>query len=136
MPIDLQINHDTRRVTETFTGDVTPQELRQAQAAIADGDAWQYATLALCEALTSLPTTPNVRTTVAFVSRIGAERGARGPLAIVTGANDAFFGMARMYATLSDEAQGPIRIFRTRPEAEAWLAAGAPDPADPTTPDR
>lgn len=123
-------------MTETFTGDVTPQELRQAQAAIADGDAWRYATLALCEALTSLPTTPSVRTTVAFVSRIGAERGARGPLAIVTGANDAFFGMARMYATLSEDLQGPIRIFRGRAEAEAWLAAGPTTPDDNTMPGR
>jgi hypothetical protein len=69
---------------------------------------------------TSLPESQDMRIVAYEISRV-RERVAFGTCAVVA-CRDALFGMLRMFQVFTEEVFGESRVFRSLPEAEAWLA--------------
>jgi hypothetical protein len=65
----------------------------------------------------------------ATIERLAAERRIRiypnNFRSAIVAPNSLHYGLARMFQTLSNNPQIDMRIFKTRAEAEAWLAAQA-----------
>lgn len=128
MPLTFDRDDVRRRIVLTGTGVVTGKDVIAAIDRQAAEGLWQYSVLYETTAVTADPSADELRQIVMHTTDLIEERGPRGPVALVAPA-DAIFGMGRMYEALADERVITYRVFRTRAEAELWLAAArAPRP--------
>jgi hypothetical protein len=120
MPTEYILDHARRRLT-IVARDPTglPETLAWLKRQAADG-AWAYATLNDLRLVTFNPSTEDLQRLLRQVATLSVAHGLRGPVAIVA-TQPALFGMARMYAALSDQAAGPIEVFYEIADAEHWL---------------
>src|ERR1700688_583726 len=121
MPIQYVLDHARRRLTiigrdPAGVPDVLGWLARQA----ADG-AWAYGTLDDLRLVSLNPTTADVQRILDQVKTLSATHGRRGPVAVVA-TEPVLFGMARVYAALSDMAAGDVGVFYEIAAAEQWLA--------------
>jgi hypothetical protein len=124
-PIQYVLDHGRRRLTiigrdPAGVMDVLGWLARQA----ADG-AWAYATLDDLRLVTFNPTTADVQRILDQVTTLSATHGRRGPVAVVA-TQPVLFGMARVYAALSDLAAGDVGVFYEIATAEQWLGEQKP----------
>jgi hypothetical protein len=80
--------------------------------------AWAYGALVDLRLVAWNPTTEEIRRILRWVVTLSVLRGPRGPVAVVA-TQPVLFGMAHMYAALSDQA---VEAFYELAEAERWLA--------------
>jgi len=83
------------------------------------GGAWTYGVLHDARQITWIPTKSEVRRLVSHVETISRTHGPTGPVAFIT-ANEALFGMMRMYSLLGQEV-ALIEVYRDLVHAEQWL---------------
>jgi hypothetical protein len=79
--------------------------------------AWAYSTLVDLRLVVWNPTTEEIRRILHRIVTLSVTHGPRGPVAVVA-TQPALFGMAHMYAALSDQA---VEAFYDFAEAERWL---------------
>jgi hypothetical protein len=120
MLIEYVLDHARQRLTiiardPASVPDVLAWLARQA----ADG-AWAYASLDDLRLITLSPTTADVQRILDQVTTLSATHGRRGPVAVVA-THPVLFGMARVYAALSDMAAGDVGVFYEVAKAEQWL---------------
>lgn len=125
MPFDHSIELERRRVTAVVTGRVAKEDFFTYQRAV-----WSRPEVAGFDELVDMTGAEQIEDATADAMRelaaLSAEMDSDHPrrLAIVAPA-DLFFGLGRMYETYR-EIEGPTAretaVFRTRAEAEAWLA--------------
>lgn len=127
MPIATEVDHARGLVVARYTGAIALADLIESQNADAVSGRWQYRTLILCEEVTGIPSVADLRQVVRHASEVRKHCGKRGPVAIVAGSNDVVFGMARMYASLTDQDHRAIQAFRNAADASQWLADLAGD---------
>jgi hypothetical protein len=128
MPIEYILDHVRQRLTILGRDPVgVPDVLAWLERQAADG-AWAYRTLVDLRLLTWNPTTEELRRIFHRIGTLSARHGSRGPEAVVA-THPVLFGMAHMYAALSDQAAGPVEAFYDLAEAERWLAEQQAPPA-------
>ena len=125
MLIEYVLDHARRRLSiiardPAGVPDVLGWLARQA----ADG-AWAYASLDDLRLITLNPTTADVQRILDQVTTLSATHGRRGPVAVVA-TQPVLFGMARVYAALSDMAAGDVGVFYEIAKAEKWLGEQKP----------
>jgi hypothetical protein len=89
-------------------------------------EAASYAELVDCTGATTNITGDEIRELAQERERVDRRQRRPGPVAIVA-QTDVFFGMFRMFDTLTEQIR-PIRVFRDVAEAERWLGAAAEAP--------
>ena len=77
-------------------------------------------------AQTSLPETPQITAVASALERLGAVAD-WGAWAIVA-ADDALYGMLRMFQVFAEDHVRELQVFRERSEAESWLRAQRAEP--------
>jgi len=126
MPIDYQIDRARRLILTRAWGTLTDGDILSLKAKLLsdpefDPDMPELSDVSAIEQLEV--TAAGVRAMVAHDSQNAARRsGFR--LALVVPADEAF-GMARMYQMMGDRQDHTVGVFRSRAEAEVWLANGA-----------
>ncbi len=125
MPIESTIDHERRLVTARGSGTLTHEDVFAYQH-----DVWSRADVAGYDELVDLseidridsPSTAEVRN-LATLSASMDSKGSRSRLAIVA-RDDFAFALGRMYETyrgLDPRSTKEVRVFRTVPEAVAYL---------------
>lgn len=118
MPISYTIDEAGKRIFTRCEGVVTYAELRAHMNAEIDITAASYCEIFDCaDAVTNI-TPLDIRELVGERKKVARLR-PPAPVAVVT-ANDKFFALFRMFDMLTEDIR-PMRVFRTRDEAEAWL---------------
>ena len=119
MPIRYVIDRDRKRLLTHAEGLVTFQELSEHLDAEERDRGLGLPELFDARGATTNVTTQQVRT---LVSRAAAtlRRIPLGPTAIVA-TDDLVFGMARMYAILTEDAGARVEVFRDVESASRWL---------------
>jgi hypothetical protein len=127
MSVTVIVDHDQRRVFARCTGVVTCADMeRHLQIEERPGEI-TYSGLMDCR---GCETNMSVAEARSLAFRIHTRRSGlnRGPTAIVAD-GDVMYGMARLFATLTDVAGdgagAPIGVFRDIHDAEQWLAQGS-----------
>jgi hypothetical protein len=128
MPVTVTIDHTRRRVLVRCTGVVTYAGVEgHVRMEERDGGIAHTGLIDLRGCETSMSVN-EVRSLAHRIQSQGWRRN-RGPAAIVAN-NDVMYGMARLFATLSDVtgdgARSPIEVFRDIEDAEQWLSAYEP----------
>lgn len=122
MSITYRIDTAQNIVWTTATGVLTDADLLAHKRNLINDPAFKPGSRELSDvrAVERLEVTPNGISQ--FVARDKADSAKLGDhkLAIVASA-DVVYGMARMYQTLSNEEVQHVMVFRTIPEARAWL---------------
>ena len=126
MPIEIDVHHSQCLVRMTARPPVTRLDVVRALEQQAALGAWRYATLGDYREAQWIPEAPDIHAFVTLTDKLERQYGTRGPVALVTGQNDAVFGMSRMYGLLADLRDAVIRGFRTEEDALAWLGSVSP----------
>jgi hypothetical protein len=119
MVVIQEVDHDRREMHATAEGPIAMQDIREHLTAEHRAKGLAYRELIEASGATAEFSPADVRTTVDLL-RGYAGHGALGPTAIIVG-NDCAYGMMRMLAILLADVSA-LQPFRTRREAEAWLA--------------
>jgi hypothetical protein len=120
VPIEYVLDRARQRLTIIARDPIgVPDVLAWLERQAADG-AWAYSTLDDFRLVTWNVATEDVRCMVDQMARLSAVHGHRGPVAIVA-TQSALFGMARMYASLVNQAAELVEVFYRLAEAERWL---------------
>jgi hypothetical protein len=128
MPIEYVLDRARQRLTivgRDPVGELDVVEWLERQAV--DG-AWAYGALVDLRLVAWNPTTAEIRRILRWVVTLSVLRGPRGPVAVVA-TQPALFGMAHMYAALSDQTAGRVEAFYELAAAERWLAEQLAPPA-------
>jgi hypothetical protein len=128
MPIKLTISHPTQLVIAVAEGDVARADVDDYLSAVNSAGALPYRKIFDVSAMS--PTALSAADIQSFAARVRdyTKTYALGPIAIVV-ANDANFDLARQFG-VEAEAARPLRVFRDREAARAWLDRLAPLPPD------
>jgi hypothetical protein len=126
MPIHSRIDEAHRRLYTRAEGLVTFAEMRAHVRMDLSPDAATYGELIDCSGATTDVSGDEIRQLARERQRVDAQQRRPGPVAIVA-TDNVFFGMLRMYDTLTDRVR-PIRVFRDSREAEQWLDKLADSP--------
>jgi hypothetical protein len=121
MLIEYVLDHARQRLSIIARDPAGVAEVLDWLARQAADGAWAYASLDDLRPITLNPTTADVQRILDQVTTLSATHGRRGPVAVVA-TDPALFGMARVYAALSDMAAGEIGVFYEIARAEQWLA--------------
>jgi hypothetical protein len=120
MGITYTLDRDRRRMFTRAEGPLTITDLldhlRVEELDRAEG----YAELFDARGATTDVRADDVRRLVERTRELQAAGKVVGPTAIVAD-NDVVFGMARMYAILSEFVQAPVEVYREVPPALEWL---------------
>lgn len=116
-------DHERRWLITRMTGQITLEEVRRHLQQEREEGYQGWPELIDATGATATFSPEEVRDLVRFVRSFSAGR-PPGPTAILA-TDDYTFGMARMLEALI-EGVAPVRVFRSLPEAEAWLAAAQP----------
>jgi hypothetical protein len=125
MPYSISIDHGQKRVAVVAhdpVGLADAFEFMDRQ--VAEG-AWAYTLLHDARSISWIPSVAEVRRLVFRIQTIARTHGPRGPVAFIT-ANEALFGMARMYSVLGQDVALTVEVFRDPLQAERWLEAQFP----------
>jgi hypothetical protein len=121
MSIDYIVDRPRHRLTIIGRDPVgEPDVVEWLERQAVDG-AWAYNTMVDLRPVTWSPSTEEIRRILRQIKTLSATHGQRGPVAIVA-TQPVLFGMAHMYAALSDQAAGHVEAFYEIAEAERWLA--------------
>ena len=122
MPIDVERDDRTKRITATGRGTFSPDEVITVLRDLRETNAWDYAVVLDLRFMTGEPAIRDL-TSILQISQDqrGGSQDTRGLLAIVA-TNPALYGMACAYAALA-KPPGRVSVFRDRPEAELWIAS-------------
>jgi len=126
MPVIHAVDHERREMYSTAEGPITIDDIRKHLTEKHRDKGLAYRELIEASRATVTFSPADVRTMVEVLRAYGQE-GALGPTAIVVG-NDLAYGMLRMLAILL-EGVCELQPFRTRQEAERWLAEVSPSPS-------
>jgi hypothetical protein len=128
VPIHHSIDGDRALVRTVGTGEVTFAEVAAHFEALAAElrDDIAYDVLLDLSQCTSLPTAVQLREIAGTLGRFGGRR--RFQRGAMVAANDALFGMTRMFEVFAEEQFLATRAFRSAAEAERWLASVLPAP--------
>jgi hypothetical protein len=124
MPIRVSASTELGFVLVVFEGVVTLEEFEQYVAPLTEQPSYALMKLTLIDmSAAAKGDTPSE--TVRLQARRAAENvdariDAGSKMALVA-TNPEFFGLSRMYQTLRSDSPVEIEIFRSKPEAEAWL---------------
>ena len=119
MPVTQAVDHQRREMHATAEGPITMDDIRKHLAQERRDQGLAYRELIEASGATAAFSASDVRTTVGNLRAYGQE-GELGPTAIVVG-NAVAYGMLRMLAILLEDVCA-LQPFRTRQEAEEWLA--------------
>jgi hypothetical protein len=120
MPYSINVDHVRRRVVVVSHDPVgLADALQLLDRFVAEG-VWTYSLLHDARAITWIPSVPDIRRLLSHIEAITRTRGPRGPVALIT-ANDALFGMTRMYSVLGQDIALTVEVFRDPLQAERWL---------------
>jgi hypothetical protein len=123
MPIKADIVENGQRINFTCSGEFTAQEIINAKRSLmADTETARKVTtflVSLVEVSAFEVDASEIRT-LAEVDRRLSQLIPRAAVAVVA-PNDHDYGMARMWETITDIPGWTRHVFRTLPEAEAWL---------------
>jgi hypothetical protein len=122
VPITLAVAPGRPLLIATAVGDLSLVELTAFIKTGRTGDHRDWPLLFDAALATTHITAGQVRSLAVAVGSTVRLEGTRAPVAIVAGHDDVF-GVMRMYQTLCEgEGFNDIGVFRTRDEAETWLA--------------
>jgi hypothetical protein len=128
MPIEYVLDRARQRLTIVGRDPIgEPDVVEWLERQAVDG-AWAYGALVDLRLVAWNPTTEEIRRILRWVVTLSVLRGPRGPVAVVA-TQPALFGMAHMYAALSDQIAGRVEAFYKLAEAERWLAEQLAPPA-------
>lgn len=127
MPLTVQVDYDRRLVYMTGTDPLVCDDVMAVLYEQPATGTWPYDALWDLSQCSFAPSAADVNTLVSVVDVLSFRHGPRGRTAIVTGDDNLAFGMARMFALLSESRRVFVQAFRTEPQALAWLAI----PIDP-----
>jgi hypothetical protein len=119
MAVTQEVDHDLCEVHTTADGPIRMDDIRKHLTEEHRDKGLAYREFIEASGATAEFSPADVRRTVGLL-RAYAQQGALGPTAIVVG-NDCAYGMMRMLAILLEDVCA-LQPFRTRPEAEEWLA--------------
>jgi hypothetical protein len=122
MPITVFADDARRRLVAAATGKLTLSELQTFIRTERAGDrrTWPLI-LDLADASASISASDIEAVANTVGDRLRVE-GPRAPVALIA-ADDLRFGLGRMYQTFCEQhGVDTVRVFRTRAQAEAWLA--------------
>jgi hypothetical protein len=120
MDFTISRDDDRRRVDVKVTGTITPTDaFRLADVVLAD-DPPGFTRLLDLEDVDVQLSGADVRSLAATAS------GRRAVTIAVVAANNAAYGLARMFAILTEGTRVRVGVFRQRDEAERWLDLQAP----------
>jgi hypothetical protein len=119
VPVRHAVDHERREMRTMADGPITMDDIRRHLTQEHRDKGLAYRELIEASGVTVEFSSSDVRTMVEILRAYGQE-GVLGPTAIVVG-NDLAYGMVRMLAILL-EGVCSLQPFRTRQEAEQWLA--------------
>jgi len=120
MPYSIDVDHVRRRVVVVSHDPVgLADALQLLDRFVAEG-VWTYSLLHDARAITWIPSVTDIRRLLSHIEAITRTTGSRGPVALIT-ANDALFGMTRMYSVLGQDIALTVEVFREPLQAERWL---------------
>lgn len=125
MPVTYAVDHQRGEMHTTAEGPITLDDIRKHLTQEHRDKGLAFRELIEASRATAAFSPADVRTTVGILREYGGE-GGLGPTAIVVG-NDLAYGMIRMLAILL-EGVCELQPFRTRREAEQWLANASATP--------
>ena len=125
MPVTHEVNHERREMHTMADGPITMDDIRKHLTREHRDKGLAYRELIEASRATAAFSSSDVRTTAEILRAYGQE-GVLGSTAIVVG-NDLAYGMIRMLAILL-EGVCELQPFRTRKEAERWLAGASASP--------
>lgn len=128
MPIKLTISHITQLVIAVVEGDIERADFDGYLSALNSAKAISYRKIFDASAASAHALSVEDIQALAARARDYAKIHAVGPFAIVV-ANDENLELARLFGVETDTAR-PLRIFRDRDAARAWLDRLAPLPPD------
>jgi len=126
MTVEYQIDRSIRRITTRVFAEVTIEEVLGHFDELSADPCYDPGLDVLLDLVDykTLPEADNIRSAAGRV--IAAPSSLRfGRLAVVV-ASDGFFGMLRMFHTLSESVFSDAQIFRDRDQALQWLAEPRP----------
>jgi len=118
----MSIDRPRKRIEVIAWGPVGMEDALELIARQAAEGAWPYALLHDARQITWIPSSSEIRRLVSYIETMTRVHGPRGPVAFIT-ANDALFGMTRMFSMLGEGASFMSEVFRDPTEAEQWLNA-------------
>ena len=118
MPIHYTIDEARKRIYTRCEGMVTYTELRAHINTDLDAAAASYDEIFDCGDAKTNVTALDIRSLVGERQKV-AQRQAPAPVAVVA-TNNKFFGLLRMFDMLTEDIR-PMRVFRSKIEAEQWL---------------
>ena len=125
MPVTYVVDHERREMYTTADGPIALDDIRKHLTGEHRDKGLPYRELIEASRATVVFSPSDVRTMVEILRAYGRE-GVLGPTAIVVG-NALAYGMIRMLAILL-EGVCALQPFRTRQEAEQWLADASASP--------
>jgi deoxyhypusine synthase len=125
VPVTHSMDHERHEMYTMADGQITMDDIRRHLTQEHGDKGLAYRELIEASRATVAFSASDVRTTVEVLRRYGRE-GVLGPTAIVVG-NDLAYGMMRMLAILL-EGVCELQPFRTRQEADQWLAGASATP--------
>ena len=125
MPVKQEVDPERGEMRTTAEGPITIDDIRKHLTSEHRDKGLAYRELIEASRAIVAFSPSDVRTTVEILRQYGRE-GVLGPTAIVVG-NDLAYGMIRMLAILL-EGICELQPFRTRQEAEQWLASASAVP--------
>jgi deoxyhypusine synthase len=126
MPVTHVVDHERREMNTTADGPITMDDIRKHLTKEHRDKGLAYRELIEASRATAAFSASDVRTTVEILRAYG-QKGVLGPTAIVVG-NDLAYGMMRMLAIMLEDICA-LQPFRTRQEAEQWLANASASPS-------
>ena len=120
MPVTYARDDEHRRVTLTLVDPYTVDDTFRLVERQAAERAWQYGALVDARAIAEPIRSADVRALVDRVRHLTMTYGRRGPVAMLT-AQPVMFGVARMYATLSEGVGVRVAVFTDVALAGRWL---------------
>ncbi len=122
MPVTYQIDRPNAIIHTKCSGDVTLEEvIGHFQELAGDPDCPYHPDVLLdLSEQTTIPKTDQLRAVAREIGRVRG-RAQFGACAIIA-CQDALFGMIRMFEVFTEDLFGETGVFRSLPDAEAWLA--------------
>lgn len=125
MPLDYEIDHERRLVRVTASGVITPDVLFGYQKAV-----WSDSAVAGFDELVDMsgverveaPSPSNVSALAGYSAKMDAD--AKPTKLAIVATDDLLFGLGRMYQSyreMKPESRKEVAVFRTLPDALAWL---------------
>ena len=122
MPFEYTKDDVRRRIKIVGRDPISTSDLMaHIDRQVADG-AWTYGVLYDARATSNPPSAAEMPQMAAYVQKIAAQHGARGPVAIVT-RESATVAVAHIYSVLGKRAGFRAEVFWDIDEAERWLDA-------------